>query len=159
MFRELLTYMLGDAALVAPALDLVLISRHLERVGDHATNIAEDVIFLGRRQRRSPSCESALIAQLGRNGSAGRTDTPRLQGLVGVNEGCQRNGMRARSAYGDRRDGGSSGPLDFQGLHDERELVNPLVGELIELQVLEQENSVDDERDLVDRQVDTARRG
>jgi phosphate transport system protein len=45
VFRELLTYMLGDAAIVAPALDLVLISRHLERVGDHATNIAEDAIF------------------------------------------------------------------------------------------------------------------
>jgi phosphate transport system protein len=45
IFRELLTYMLQDPATVEPALDLILISRHLERVGDHATNIAEDVIF------------------------------------------------------------------------------------------------------------------
>jgi phosphate transport system protein len=45
VFRELLTYMLGGPDIVAPALDLVLISRHLERVGDHATNIAEDAIF------------------------------------------------------------------------------------------------------------------
>jgi phosphate transport system protein len=46
IFRELLTYMLQDTATIEPALDLILISRHLERVGDHATNIAEDVIFM-----------------------------------------------------------------------------------------------------------------
>jgi len=46
VFRDLLTYMLKDAATVEPALDLILISRHLERIGDHATNIAEDVIFM-----------------------------------------------------------------------------------------------------------------
>jgi len=44
--RELLTYMLGDSRTIEPAVDLILISRHLERVGDHATNIAEDVIFI-----------------------------------------------------------------------------------------------------------------
>jgi len=46
IFRELLTYMLQDPATIEPALDLILISRHLERIGDHATNIAEDVIFM-----------------------------------------------------------------------------------------------------------------
>jgi phosphate transport system protein len=46
IFRELLTYMLQDPGTVEPALDLILISRHLERIGDHATNIAEDVIFM-----------------------------------------------------------------------------------------------------------------
>jgi phosphate transport system protein len=46
VFRELLTYMLQDVQTIEPSLDLVLISRHLERVGDHATNIAEDVIFI-----------------------------------------------------------------------------------------------------------------
>ena len=46
VFRELLTYMLNDPATVEPALDLILISRHLERIGDHATNVAEDVIFM-----------------------------------------------------------------------------------------------------------------
>jgi phosphate transport system protein len=46
IFRELLTFMLQDPATIEPALDLILISRHLERIGDHATNIAEDVIFM-----------------------------------------------------------------------------------------------------------------
>jgi phosphate transport system protein len=46
IFRELLTYMLQDPGTIEGALDLILISRHLERIGDHATNIAEDVIFM-----------------------------------------------------------------------------------------------------------------
>jgi len=46
IFREVLTFMLGDSRTVEPGIDLMLISRHLERVGDHATNIAEDVIFI-----------------------------------------------------------------------------------------------------------------
>jgi len=46
VFRELLTYMLKDQSTVEPALDLILVSRHLERIGDHATNVAEDVIFM-----------------------------------------------------------------------------------------------------------------
>jgi phosphate transport system protein len=46
VFRELLTYMLQDPSTIEPALDLILVSRHLERIGDHATNVAEDVIFM-----------------------------------------------------------------------------------------------------------------
>ena len=46
VFRELLTYMVNDPMTIEPAIDLILISRHLERIGDHATNIAEDVIFM-----------------------------------------------------------------------------------------------------------------
>src|SRR5207249_7008808 len=46
IFRERLTYILQDPTTIEPALDLILVSRHLERIGDHATNIAEDVIFI-----------------------------------------------------------------------------------------------------------------
>jgi len=46
IFRELLTYMLQDPTTIEPSLDLILVSRHLERIGDHATNVAEDVIFM-----------------------------------------------------------------------------------------------------------------
>jgi phosphate transport system protein len=45
IFRELITYMIGDPRTIERALNLILIARNLERVGDHATNIAEDVIF------------------------------------------------------------------------------------------------------------------
>lgn len=48
VFRELLTYMMGDPTTVLRALELILISRHLERIADHATNIAEDVIYIVR---------------------------------------------------------------------------------------------------------------
>ncbi len=46
VFRELLTHMMENPAKIEPSMDLILISRHLERIGDHATNIAEDVIFM-----------------------------------------------------------------------------------------------------------------
>jgi len=46
VFRDLLTHMLKDQSTVEPAIDLILVSRHLERIGDHATNVAEDVIFM-----------------------------------------------------------------------------------------------------------------
>ena len=46
VFRDLLTYMLENPLTIEPSLDLILISRHLERIGDHATNVAEDVIFM-----------------------------------------------------------------------------------------------------------------
>jgi phosphate transport system protein len=48
VFRELLTYMLADSGTIARALALILISRNLERIADHATNIAEDVIYIVR---------------------------------------------------------------------------------------------------------------
>ncbi len=46
VFRELLTYMISDPSTIKRALDLILISRNLERIADHATNIAEDVVFV-----------------------------------------------------------------------------------------------------------------
>jgi phosphate transport system protein len=48
VFRELLTYMMGDPGTIPRALELILVSRHLERIADHATNIAEDVIYIVR---------------------------------------------------------------------------------------------------------------
>ena len=46
VFRELLTYMIENPKNIARAVDLILVSRNLERVADHATNISEDVIFI-----------------------------------------------------------------------------------------------------------------
>lgn len=57
LFRELLTYMIEDPKTVSRALHLLLISRNMERIADHATNIAEDVIYYveGRDIRHSSS--------------------------------------------------------------------------------------------------------
>ena len=46
IFRELLTFMMEDARTIPRAIRLILISRFMERVADHATNIAEMVIYL-----------------------------------------------------------------------------------------------------------------
>jgi phosphate transport system protein len=58
ILRELLTYMIGDPRAIERALSLIFIARHLERIADHATNIAEDVIYMiqGRdvRHPRTP---------------------------------------------------------------------------------------------------------
>ena len=43
---DLLPVMRQQPSTIEPALDLILIARHLERIADHATNIAEDVIFM-----------------------------------------------------------------------------------------------------------------
>lgn len=44
--QDLLALMVADQALIEAGLELILIARHLERIGDHATNIAEDIIFV-----------------------------------------------------------------------------------------------------------------
>jgi phosphate transport system protein len=46
IFRELLTYMMSDPQTISRALTMILISRNLERIGDQATNIAEEVIYI-----------------------------------------------------------------------------------------------------------------
>ncbi len=46
IFRELLTYMMEDPKAITRSVSLILVSRHLERIADHATNIAEDVVYL-----------------------------------------------------------------------------------------------------------------
>ena len=46
LFRELLTYMMEDARNITPCTHLLFMAKNLERIGDHATNIAENVWFL-----------------------------------------------------------------------------------------------------------------
>ncbi len=46
IFRTLLADMMGDPRTIAPSLELLLVSRNLERVADLATNIGEDAVYL-----------------------------------------------------------------------------------------------------------------
>jgi len=59
--RQLTSLMQKDATTVCRALDYLIVARKLERIGDHATNIAEDVIFLaqGVDVRHHPAVEVA----------------------------------------------------------------------------------------------------
>jgi phosphate transport system protein len=45
IFRELLTYMMGDPRTITPCTHLLFVAKNLERIGDHATNIAEIVHY------------------------------------------------------------------------------------------------------------------
>lgn len=66
LFEALLAAITQDPALAAPNLHFVLASRHLERIADHATNIAEDVLFWVRglevRHGRAKSLDAAARA-------------------------------------------------------------------------------------------------
>ncbi len=45
LFRELLTYMMEDARAITPCTHLLFMAKNIERIGDHATNIAENIWF------------------------------------------------------------------------------------------------------------------
>jgi len=45
LFRELLTYMMGDPRMIGACAHLLFVAKNLERIGDHATNIAEIVHY------------------------------------------------------------------------------------------------------------------
>ena len=61
LFRELLTYMMGDPRMIGACTHLLFMAKNLERIGDHATNIAETIYyeitgqeFTGERPRWNP---------------------------------------------------------------------------------------------------------
>ena len=54
LFRELLTYMMEDARAITACTHLLFMAKNLERIGDHATNIAENVWFLVHGEELMP---------------------------------------------------------------------------------------------------------
>ena len=56
-FRELLTYMMEDPRNITPCTHLLFMAKNLERIGDHATNIAENVWFLHHGEQPLPPRE------------------------------------------------------------------------------------------------------
>jgi phosphate transport system protein len=63
--RQLLTYMIEDPRTISLALDLVFVAKSLERVGDHAKNISEYVVYMikGRDVRHLPIEEMERVAR------------------------------------------------------------------------------------------------
>jgi phosphate transport system protein len=57
LFRELLTYMMEDARAITPCTHLLFMAKNLERIGDHATNIAENGWFLVHGEESLPPRE------------------------------------------------------------------------------------------------------
>ena len=67
MFRELLTYMMEDPRTITACTHLLFMAKNIERIGDHATNIAENVYFIvhGHRMpqaRRKADRTDSLLA-------------------------------------------------------------------------------------------------
>lgn len=57
IFRTLLTYMMENAQNIGPSTTLLFVAKNLERIGDHATNIAEMVYFAATGERLTESVE------------------------------------------------------------------------------------------------------
>jgi phosphate transport system protein len=62
MFRILVTHMMEDARTITPSLELLLVSRNLERVADLATNIGEDAVFLAEGKQIKHHAEEQELA-------------------------------------------------------------------------------------------------
>ncbi|MFN7183771.1 MAG: phosphate signaling complex protein PhoU [Thermomonas haemolytica] len=80
LFRELLTYMMEDPRAITPCTHLLFMAKNLERIGDHATNIAENIWFLlhgrppaaARPHARPPHPPGGRPRRAGGPGAAGR---------------------------------------------------------------------------------------
>ncbi|MGD0566091.1 MAG: phosphate signaling complex protein PhoU [Candidatus Goldiibacteriota bacterium] len=46
VFREVLTHMMEDNENIKTGIELILIAKHLERMADHVTNVAEDIVYM-----------------------------------------------------------------------------------------------------------------
>jgi phosphate transport system protein len=59
VYRELLTYMLGDPRTIDRATWLLWVAHNLERIADRATNVAERVVFLVTGRMDEPNAQRA----------------------------------------------------------------------------------------------------
>jgi phosphate transport system protein len=63
--RKLITYMMEDPRMISPSLDLLFLAKAIERIGDHAKNIAELIIYIvkGADVRHSPMSEIESVVK------------------------------------------------------------------------------------------------
>jgi phosphate transport system protein len=77
VFRILVTHMMEDARTITPSLELLLVSRNLERVADLATNIGEDAVFLAEGKQIKHHAEGPTTTRGPKGESAGPTTSTR----------------------------------------------------------------------------------
>ena len=80
MFRELLTYMMEDPRNITACTHLLFMAKNIERIGDHATNIAENIYFIVHgtqipQHRRKGDKTASVIAHVGAAVSKGGSPT------------------------------------------------------------------------------------
>jgi len=63
--RKLVTYMMEDPRMISPSLDLLFLAKAIERIGDHAKNIAEQIIYIvkGADIRHAPMAEIESVVK------------------------------------------------------------------------------------------------
>jgi phosphate transport system protein len=80
LFRELLTYMMESPQNITPCTHLLFVAKNIERMGDHATNIAENVVFMIRgeapTERRPTGDDSSVTLVKPENGRPGPVGGP-----------------------------------------------------------------------------------
>jgi len=76
LFRELITYVMGDPAVMTQVLELVLISRAYERIADHAVSIAKDVVYIvqGKDIRHATGTDDLTEGSTAREGTSRDSD-------------------------------------------------------------------------------------
>ena len=81
LFRELLTYILEDPKLTGVCIDLMFVAKNLERIGDHATNIAEKIHYMVHGDQLHRAAERGAVKPL----ILVVEDEPPLQKLLAYN--------------------------------------------------------------------------
>jgi len=77
IFRELLTYMMEDPRNITPCTHLLFVAKNIERIGDHTTNIAENVHFLVQgvmppeERQKGDASSFAVVRPITKGGEAG----------------------------------------------------------------------------------------
>jgi phosphate transport system protein len=111
LLRKLITFMMEDARTISSSIDLIFVAKAIERVGDHAKNLAEQIIYIvkGTDVRHNPvGMVESLVREgnctdesnPGRRGRAGDRRLPparpHLRGLLGQHRGRRQRGRPPR---------------------------------------------------------------
>jgi hypothetical protein len=112
VYAALLNTMQRDPCVVPAAVDLIFVARNLERIGDHATNIAEDVVFLIKgvdvRHAEESERSDALAAGCAQapSLSVASSQNPSVTGPpVGLSQPAKMSGTSLQTVSGFRRKG------------------------------------------------------